>query len=107
MIDRGKGERGREDVFERINFNVSYEMWKFLLTDFFKIKLKIFCDSKVRLFRLSDLVIKTKTLTIIVMHDRRLLHLFWPLKSDNSIRITKIICYLLACCTIGLALFDN
>jgi len=32
MIDRGEGEkeregeRGREDVYERINFNVSYEM---------------------------------------------------------------------------------
>ncbi len=55
MIDKGEGERGREDVYERINFNVSYEMWKFLLTDFFfKIKWKIFCDSKVRLFRLSS-----------------------------------------------------
>jgi hypothetical protein len=30
MIDKGEGERGRErgreDVYERINFNVSYEM---------------------------------------------------------------------------------
>ena len=33
-------ERGREDVYERINFNVSYEMWNFLLADFFKIKMK-------------------------------------------------------------------
>ena len=61
MIDKERereGERGREDVYERINFNVSYKMWNFLLTDFFKIKMK-------DILRFESKVISTITFSAI------------------------------------------
>ncbi len=46
MIDKRERERGREDVYERIKFNVSYEMWKFLLTNFSKLNERYFAVQK-------------------------------------------------------------